>query len=461
MGSWAGSLIIHATLLVIFALVVFPIRLPDFSNAITVQTTVPGRVDLQPLEEFEIAPQGSKIDAVEVAKALIPDELTDLPDPQPLDVMQSQLELEVETREFLGQVARVGDLGGRSQKGRRLLTRAFGGTAASEEAVSEGLEWLKRHQHSNGSWSFDHHVGECDDTCSAPGRLRRATIAATAMAMLCYVGAGHTHQQGAYQPQVKWGLDFLREQARKAPKPGDLRQLPGNSGMYAQGLATILLCELTGLTDDDEVRRAAQQCVQFVVAAQHPRTGGWRYEPRDPDGDTSVVGWQVMALTSARMAGLPVSDRADVRTDRFLDSVQMDQGAYYGYMTPHKKASTTAIGLLCRMYMGWKKDREPLQHGVRYLSELGPSRDNMYYNYYATQVLHHWGGAEWTAWNDVMRDELVSTQTRAGHSRGSWYPRDPHGDAGGRHYMTCLAIMTLEVYYRHLPLYQLRSVQIR
>jgi hypothetical protein len=166
-----------------------------------------------------------------------------------------------------------------------------------------------------------------------------------------------------------------------------------------------------------------------------------------------------MALTSGRMARLNVPMRPLIRADHFLDTVMLEDGAYYGYMRGEKKPSTTAIGLLCRMYRGWGVDQPALKVGVNFLSKIGPSHDNMYYNYYATQVLHHWGGDEWKRWNSSMRDWLIETQHHGGHSDGSWPPLDPHARQGGRLYVTCLAILTLEVYYRHLPLYQNHSVQ--
>ena len=55
---------------------------------------------------------------------------------------------------------------------------------------------------------------------------------------------------------------------------------------------------------------------------------------------------------------------------------------------------------------------------------------------------------------------LVATQDRGStpkhpHLRGSWSPDgDVHSGAGGRLMMTSLAVLTLEVYYRHLPLYR-------
>jgi hypothetical protein len=236
--------------------------------------------------------------------------------------------------------------------------------------------------------------------------------------------------------------------------------------MYAQGLASIVLCEAWGLSKDPPLKQPAQFALNYISAAQHPQKGGWRYEYRPAEGDTSVVGWQVMALTSGRMSDLRVPTKTRQLATKFLDSVQDQGGAFYGYTSPGRQPSTTAVGLLCRMYLGWDREHPGLEQGVAYLDQVGPSAENLYYNYYATQVMHHWGGPEWTRWNERLREQLVSTQDRNGHAAGSWSPlnengtrRDPHGDAGGRLYATCLSILTLEVYYRHLPLYQRQAVE--
>ena len=109
----------------------------------------------------------------------------------------------------------------------------------------------------------------------------------------------------------------------------------------------------------------------------------------------------------------------------------------------------TSVGLLCRMYLGWDRSNPKLANGIRYLDEIKPMPNNMYFNYYATQVMHHWGGEEWVRWNEIRTQHTY----RDGHLAGSWDVADPHGDSGGRLYMTCLSVMTLEIYYRYLPLY--------
>jgi hypothetical protein len=80
-------------------------------------------------------------------------------------------------------------------------------------------------------------------------------------------------------------------------------------------------------------------------------------------------------------------------------------------------------------------------------------------------VLHNLQGSDWETWNSAVRDELVKNQAKGGgKTGGSWNPFSPpgspdeNGDKGGRLYVTCLCLLTLEVYYRHLPLYREQSV---
>ena len=161
-----------------------------------------------------------------------------------------------------------------------------------------------------------------------------------------------------------------------------------------------------------------------------------------------------MALQSAKAGRIKVQSDTVRDVKEFLNSAQVAGGAQYAY-TPGQgaKDSMTAVGLLCRIYLGWKRENPALKAGVEHLSKVGPQPGRIYYNYYATQVMLHYGGETWDKWNSVMREHLVSTQQSEGHVAGSWNISDAHGGAAGRLYMTCLCTMTLEVYYRHLPLY--------
>jgi len=340
-----------------------------------------------------------------------------------------------------------GGLEGRSPEKRAQLAADAGGTPESEEAVERGLRWIAAHQSPDGGWTFDLKKSYCAGLCANAG-TEASTTAATAIALLPFLGAGYTHTQGEHRETVRKGLYYLLRRGRTTPEGLDLRE----GTMYAQGIAAIALCEAYAMTHDEALRDPAQSAIRFIQAAQDRGGGGWRYAPGEP-GDTTVTGWQWMALKSGQLAGLAVSRSTLYAADRFLDSVQSDGGSQYGYLTPEARRATTAVGLLCRMYGGWTRGHPALARGVSHLSTWGPSPVDIYYNYYAAQVLRHWGGSDWKFWNRPMRDYLVSTQAVKGHENGSWYFDDEHSRVGGRLYTTAMAVMILEVYYRYLPLY--------
>ncbi|MGD9634386.1 MAG: squalene--hopene cyclase [Pirellulales bacterium] len=344
-------------------------------------------------------------------------------------------------------------LSGREAGMKDALVKAYGGTGKTEGAVTMGLRWLANQQQRTGQWSL---IGPYRD-----GGRSNNEAAATAMALLAFQGAGYTPQSEAkhpFTPVVRRGWGFL---SRKMDKEGKFfDQVSSNQQLYTQAICTIASCELFGMTDDYEYRDMAQKAVDYCVKIQSPE-GGWRYEP-GVDSDMSVTGWFVMALQSARMAGLDVPSPTLQRASDFLDSVARDGGSRYAYRERDGATLTlTAEGLLCRMYLGWERDDPRLKSGVSYLLENLPewNEQNVYYWYYATQVMHHIEDSPWKIWNDQMRELLPEKQVRRGRERGSWDPGgDRWGSDGGRLYVTCLSLYTLEVYYRHLPLYRTGNV---
>lgn len=334
-----------------------------------------------------------------------------------------------------------------------------GATIASERAVAGGLNWIARHQGKNGGWSLDHRPGCKNAGCSGSGDVN-SDMAATALALLPFLAAGQTHQgEGPYRRQVEGGLTFL---LRNQKSDGDLAA-GSDSQMYTHGLATIALCEAFGMTGDSRVRLAAQRALNFIQSGQNAQ-GSWRYTHGSVDSDTSVHGWQVMALKSGQMAGLEVSEQV-IRNSRNYLRLVGTGGQYkeqFGY-TPGggPTMSMTSVGLLTTQYLGANRDDPAIVGGVEYLIKNRPSleRRNVYYWYYATQVMHNVQGPRWDEWNRAMRSILIKTQEKSGCEAGSWDPLKPSADAwgrqGGRLMCTSLSCLTLEVYYRYLPLYKL------
>ncbi len=356
--------------------------------------------------------------------------------------------------------------GGRGAGSRKALLGRYGGTRQTERAVAAALYWLANHQSNDGSWSLRNYQKQCKDkSCTGPGG-QESLSAATAMGLLPFLAAGQTHSSaGPFQRVIGAGVYWLISHQQA---DGDLSAKAGQQ-MYSHGLAAIALCEDYGMSRDRGVGVAAQKAINFIQAAQNTNTGGWRYHPGE-EGDTSVVGWQLMAIKSAEMAGLQVNPAVLEGTKRWLRSVSKGGGGSSGGLgdgrfcyQPNGAAlpTTSAVGLLCSQYLHAGRQDPVIVGGVQYLMANQPDKQthNLYYWYYATQVMHNMADKDWDTWNRKMRTILVNTQSREGCANGSWDPdkpnRDVWGGAGGRLMMTSLSALTLEVYYRYLPLYKL------
>lgn len=345
-------------------------------------------------------------------------------------------------------------LDGRQEGRREALVRAFGGSDATEAAVAKALAWLAKQQQKDGLWSLQGPY--------ANGGSQENRLAATAMALLAFQGAGNTPHAGrhkavvarAWKALAKWQLPDGRF---------DL-PLPSHHGLYSHAQATFAACELYGMTKDAAFAEPARLALAYALAAQGP-DGGWRYAAGDP-GDMSVTGWFMMALKSGEMAGLEVPAAAFEQMQTFLDSVSLERGSRYGYRldSPQKPPTgmtpaVSAEGLLSRQFLGWRRDDPRLAAGIELLLgekffDFENDRD-VYAWYYITQVAHNAGGSAWDRWNGRMREILPERQSADGPEAGSWDPAlDKWGHIGGRLFTTCFCTWMLEVYYRHLPLYE-------
>lgn len=466
-SGWLSSVLVHIVILIALALFSLPPAATDqlrelFSNA---DKQTEELEDMSDEEEIDLdldTPLSDEILAVDDTVETEPESISTVDDVAGAAIAVDLSELGFEKAPKSDLMAAVGafsgqELGGRGEKARKALVARGGGNKASEAAVGGGLKWLAAHQMPDGGWSFriDLHP-KCKGQCRNAGtKYTTARAAATGLALMPFLGAGQTHKKGKYKKVVNTGLTFLVSQM------GSKGNFTKGGNMYSHGIASIVLCEAFAMTKDNRLFEPAQRSINYICRAQDPIGGGWRYGFQDP-GDTSVVGWQLMALKSANLGYLKVPGITIQKTIKFLDFVQADGGAFYGYTEPASgRPATTAVGLLCRMYLGWQPSDPGLAKGVKWLSKRGPSKSDIYYNYYATQVMHHWGGEYWEKWNRKLRDQLVSTQAREGHERGSWYVGGgSHGQEGaGRLYCTSINTMILEIYYRYLPIYQKESTE--
>lgn len=364
-------------------------------------------------------------------------------------------------------------LAGRNPRTRSSIAPQDPGSPDVDRAIKLALAWLARQQRSDGHWEL--HQGYPD----AGRSYMKTDTGATALALLCFLGQGETHLSGDHQAVVGKGLKWLM--SIQDPATGDLhdqRQEEGRNGaFYAHSMATIALCEAMALTHDEQFRASAERAVRYLIESQHPDMGGWKYRPlthRVMSGDLSVTAWALMALHSARIAGISVANEAFERSSSFLDRVQERDGARYKYEPnePESRVTTarTAMGLLCRQWLGWPKTHPPMIDGVSFLTEerhrphWSAGRRNVFEWYYITQVLHNTGGDSWATWHKDVRDVLLQNQistgvTKSGQDvRGSWSPRpdgegEEYSDKAGRLYLTAICVLILETPYRHQPIY--------
>ncbi|MCA9174565.1 MAG: hypothetical protein KDB14_08765 [Planctomycetales bacterium] len=349
----------------------------------------------------------------------------------------------------------------------------------TERAIEAGLVFLAKYQLPDGSWSLKG-INNEPVSYSSDG-------AATGLCLLAFQGAGYNHREHKYAEVVRAGLDFLLKNQQENGSlyvPADERSNEF-SQLYTQGIATIALCEAYGMTQDPALREPAQRALNYIMDTQDRTYGGWRYTPgRAGQSDTSVTGWMMMALKSGQLAGLKVEKDTFTRIQLWLDRAQMsaDKRHLYVYNPMAKDTaarrlgkevsrSMTSVGLLSRLYLGWERDNRNMVAGADYLVEpdnlpaIGFASENnplkkkrdTYYWYYGTQVMFHMGGDHWRQWKAALRPILIDSQVKTGELAGSWDPYQPVPDrwglAVGRLYVTTLNLLSLEVYWRHLPLY--------
>ena len=346
-----------------------------------------------------------------------------------------------------------------------------GSDGTTEESIELGLAYLARLQEPDGHWSLERFPGA---TPSDAGMIHSDT-AATGLALLSFLGNGDDHYHGKNPDIVRRALEFLV----KHQKPdGDLyipldAKSNDSAWLYSHAIASIALCEAFGMTHDPKLKDPAQKSLDFIVASQNPTLGGWRYLPRE-QSDTSVTGWQVTALKSGDLAGLKVPKQSYDLATRWLDSAEVEpqDASRYVYNAEKRESqlgrdrkypTITSVGLLIRMYLGAKRDDPALLRGADFIKDNLPkdtddvSRDT-YYWYYATQVMFQLRGDYWKAWSERLHPLLVNSQVKSGELAGSWDPQgavpDRWGQYGGRVYITTMNLLSLEVKYRHLPIYK-------
>ncbi len=428
----------------------------------------------EPIDEIkktidEIVPVDTKVEDVNQT----PDDVDAVDDLGVPDAFSNAPFSGLETNALIGLTGGAGGQRGDGLGGRKELRSGGGGGTGgggTQVSVDLALEWLKNHQSDNGSWDGD----GFDDHCKLNkcGGVGGATFdpGLTGLALLCFLGAGETHQSGPYKDTIKNGLRYLKS---IQDSEGAFGPRTSQHFQYNHMTAALAMTEAYGLTGSRLFKESAQRGVDFVHASQNPYSA-WRYGVRDGDNDTSVTGWAVMVLKSAKMAELRVDGGAFRGAMGWIEKMTEPELGRVGYQRrggpvartsemmerfpAEQSEALTGVGVLTRIFCGEDpKKSEFIQKGVALMGKKPPRWDldagttDFYYWYYATLAMFQVGGEDWKRWNKSMKTAIVDNQrTEAGRDeRGSWDPVDPWSADGGRIYATALNCLSLEVYYRY------------
>ena len=365
-------------------------------------------------------------------------------------------------------------------------------TPASRQATAKALEWLDRHQRSDGAWHCD--VGFKLNESYHVEQRNMPHVGVSALCGTAFLASGSVPGRGKYSRNVERVLEFLLE---SQDRDSGFISAHGTR-MYSHAFATLFLAEVFGMTRDERVRRALQSAVEFTYKAQNAQ-GGWRYVPNAEDSDMSITVCQVVALRAAKNKGIRVPrENIDAAVEYVLRSAvtedlggQMERGSFkYQFHSMNRAAqentrtsfALTAAGLTTLYGAGIYNDDDiarfvqdrgiseyvgghrPLpsfqtmrRYVLRHYDDVASSEHRSHYfyfygNYYAAQAMYIAGGRDWSTYYTRLRDDLVTRQL----DDGSWRCNVEYEDERGREYplSTAIGAMLLQIPNNYLPIFQ-------
>ncbi|MDB6116416.1 MAG: A-macroglobulin complement component [Verrucomicrobiaceae bacterium] len=335
-----------------------------------------------------------------------------------------------------------------------------------KQSIDRAVRWLLPQQKSSGYFS------EQKEQQVKRGEIPQNSAAMTSLAIMGLTSIGNMPGDPTPEGQaVAKALKFMVDNV--TPDENGYLGKNDRSRMYGHGIMSLMIMEMLGMSQDEEVdrklRKMAEGAVKLILQSQKvPKSdsnrGGWRYEPQSSDADMSVSVWQLMSLRAAKNAGLAVPSDAisdavayikrSYRSERDSLGNPRDMAAAFSY-EPYggrQTFSTTAAGLLSLLACGQYAAPETIGSS-NFLLKSPPEINEpwfFYGNYYYAQSMYQRGG-DYAA---TARRKTEDTLLKAQAGDGSWLPRNGNEKSQGPVYATSLALLSLSVYHHFLPIYQ-------
>ncbi len=331
-----------------------------------------------------------------------------------------------------------------------LVAMVSGGQAvhadAVDDAVRRGIDYLLENQEEDGALSYERKKRGANEN------------AMTSLALLAMAAVGHQPTDPTTEGRaMARAMDFILHEDRIA-KDGYFGKSDG-SRMYGHGITTLMLAEMLGMGVDDEqdrlIRERLELALDLTLRSQNKNRkskfyGGWRYTPGSNDADMSVTCWQLMALRSAKNAGLDVPAEAIDRAIAFLKNCYHEKSHQFAYQPGQGgRYSDTAMALLSLQVCGQYEAREVIESSDWLLKYDLHAGENWFFygTYYFAQGMYQRGDAHADHARHVVEQIMLKQQKE----NGSWHGRRHEEN---RVYATSMALLALSVRYHFLPIYQ-------
>ena len=303
----------------------------------------------------------------------------------------------------------------------------------AKESINRGLQWLAESQNDDGSFGNKGH-----------------TVADTSVALMAFMLPGHVPGRGVYGRPMENAISFLVNHAQE--QRGYLGTSTNHAGMYEHGLAILALSEAWGQSKNPRIRDTLRRAVDITLRAQNSQ-GGWRYNPEPRDADLSMSAMHIVALNSAKEAGISVPDTTIQRATEYVLSTQNENNGGFAYTDRNGQGqpgfARTAAGVMSLIMCGQRRHAATAR-GMAYLKAYPEGKFSYkfprfhYAHYYAVQCMYQFGEREFRQWYPRLASSIMEAQNKDGRWSSS------HGD----HFGTPMSILILGVPYRYLPIYQ-------
>ncbi len=326
-----------------------------------------------------------------------------------------------------------------------------GGNPQTEIAIQKGIDWLKSKQNPDGSWGL-------------PSSLY--PNAETSFALLVLTGHCEIAEDSESEAIFTKAVVFLLDQFKKNHHFGSRGSWgdKGGPGVYEYALATYALAEAyifcqSFSIEIPELKETLKTAGNRVLSSQS-HNGGWAYMYReDKAGDTSISAFHMQAVYACQLTGLWPNERFQPIYDRFMKGIvaRQSKAGGVGYVQNLDDNTKDRPKLTCNAYfcfqLGGRGKSEPAKKMLEFIKSEGYNTGKCakmaqtpYYQYYLFQAMRNDGGDEWNKYHHILRDSLLESQFKTGQWLGN-----NEGAIPGTHMGTCLALLTLQTYYRNLP----------